>query len=202
MSLPKSRPVIRNLIILSTLAILLTIVVVKIAYVNSSAPNIPRVEHSVGDEIDGDNLSLSVTKFKVYDVNHIEKIAPGYTSLFRDSDNPNNPKLIVVDVKVTNRNTERLLFDISSISLQSGAWSNGVSLMLLDSLNEESAKELRAFDGNTSKTIQLPFELVGTQFKNSTDWELVPQRDYDLVLSVYPAYHFVHLGSPKDWRAL
>ncbi len=203
MSRLKSHFTVRSLIVLSTLIILLAVVSVRIIYVNYTAPSIPCIEHSIGDKIDGGSFSLSVVGFKVYDGNYVEQIAPGYTSYFGDQDDAdsggtNNFKLIVVDVEVTNGSTEKLRLELTSLMLQSDAWKNGISLTLLESFNEESPKELGTFESNSSKIISLPYELLSVQFKNSADWDVVVQRDYDLVLSVYPSYHLIHLGSPEE----
>lgn len=90
-------------------------------------------------------------------------------------------ELLMVELTIHNPTEEEQYFGVPN-SLESGAWSNGISVPMYDYLNPETDEPL---DSGETITVKMPFRLSYIQFTPSR-WKTVRDRQYDLLLSLYP----------------
>ena len=79
----------------------------------------------------------------------------------------------------------------ANIVAQSKAWSNGCDFDLYSQLNNMNSIYV-TLAANEEKDIKLPYLMYDFQFKEG-EWETVNERDFSLVLSVYPIKNIVRL---------
>lgn len=90
-------------------------------------------------------------------------------------------ELLMVELTIHNPTEEEQYFGIPN-SLESGCWSNGLDALMYDYLNPEASEALGS--GETI-TVKMPFSMTYRQFTPSR-WKTVRDRQYDLLLSLYP----------------
>lgn len=90
-------------------------------------------------------------------------------------------ELLMVELTIHNPTEEEQYFGVPD-SLESGCWSNGLSVPMYDYLNPEADEPL---DSRETITVKMPFRLSYVQFTPSR-WKTVRDRQYDLLLSLYP----------------
>lgn len=107
----------------------------------------------------------------------IEELEEGFT-----------PKMIVLDVTVTNTAETEQTMDFTPFILESGAWKNAVHMMAFLRLNDgaKTAPTMTPIlQPGESLTLRLPFLMMPSQF-SERKWDAVEERSYELVLSLYP----------------
>lgn len=98
------------------------------------------------------------------------------------------PKIIVLDVTITNKADTEHTLDLTPFVLQSGAWKNGIHMLAFLRLNDTSANQATlnpSLKPGESRSLRLPFSMLSSNFAPQK-WDSVEQREYSLVLSLYP----------------
>lgn len=90
-------------------------------------------------------------------------------------------ELLMIEMTIHNPTDEEKEFGVPT-NLESKAWCNGLDVPMYVYLNPETNESLASGE---SITVKMPFTMLYLQFKPS-QWESVRDREYQLLLSLYP----------------
>lgn len=184
--------------------ILLIAYVIRLFIVNEGFRGLPKVEFNSGQTAtyastngglpiaEGD-VEVKVNSFKGFSAEEAE-------NLYGDDDpdeaarleNGGNGELLAVSVSVRNTSTTDKRVLVGSYMLTSGAWENGIDIDFSPALNAGSAKTNLALAPGQEQQVVLPYYAFDYQF--SSAFNMLDQRDFNLVLSVQPKLYSIQLG--------
>lgn len=99
-------------------------------------------------------------------------------------------KYLVTTLHVKNISDEPQRFPVYELTFQSGAFFNGGMYQFLESLN--GWVDVPEQQPDEELTIKLPLNIPKTRFRDS-QWETVTQRQYEIVLRLYPEKYVLKL---------
>ncbi len=103
-------------------------------------------------------------------------------------------RCIVLDFSVTNTSDSPQSIELGVFQLQSGTWNNGVNFIAYRDINSDvndGSLNLQIEPGETYQ-VKLPFSMIDDSFFPD-DWNRVEERQYELVLSLYPVKRVIRL---------
>jgi hypothetical protein len=104
-------------------------------------------------------------------------------------------KWVIVELEVCNATDGDIKASLVNLHAQTGAWTNGVDMLLFADMNEGSGTILSLGLGE-EKQLWVPFLLSKGQFGYRDDWYRIDEKEYELVLATYPDKVYISLGKP------
>lgn len=188
------------IVVFSVLLVVLFFALSALRYstLNKMYPDVEIVEHSIGEEIKGGEIYITVESSELWDGEQTRQIIPDYTIEAYNNDGtiPEDDQIrnLIVHLKVENKSDSQKSVSFVNFTPESNAWKNGLSLELYTQLNPGVGSPLEfKIEANSKSDIILPYTMIYSQFKEK-DWEHIEQRDFKLVLSQYPIKHVINLG--------
>lgn len=181
-------------IILAALVLILAVAyVIRVVQVNLRYPAAEQVRVRMPDSVSYDGITYEVVGFRFMTE---EELNTYHAQTIDPSPVANNGKklykCVLVDMKATNTTQEEKLARFTFFSLQSGIWRNAIDLQTLWNYDEDGRLARNLAPGE-SVTQPLPYSFAWGQFKSDKLWEGVEDRDYELVLTLYPVKRVIEI---------
>lgn len=171
---------------------------VRIYDLNQQYPDPHIITHSLGEEIQGNVTSIAILKSELLDGDEIKTLDPNYECFTKDEKgnilSPQDERFLLVHMKLINYTDDERSMDIRHIVAESDTWANGIAQDIFIDLNSGKGKptEIRLAPKQEMEII-VPFYLCSVQFKPD-DWQKIDNRQFDLVLTLYPEKNIVPLN--------
>lgn len=177
-------------IIISALQIVFVVMCFRYYAINTAFPNPVIKSCSIGQIANVNGYSVQVLSKKMYTKSELnptlqDMIPTNFPELQDDF------RICVVEVKFQNLNEVEAPLEVFRFMLQSGAWANGIDHEIFDIFNPEGKLNM-VCKPNEEKTLLLTYSVIKKNF-HEQDWVNIDQRNFDLVLSVYPEKGLIHL---------
>ena len=159
----------------------------RIAVLNQKYPP-PKVErYRVGETAHYNGMDIDIQESYFLSEQDIDKYFSKFTSQGYQA------KCLAVQARFSNNGTENVMLDLSQFRLVSGGWSNGINFNVHQQYNNPEAVYLmlELAPGEEYTTI-LTYSMLDSHFEPG-DWESVEDRQYTLVLSLYPIKRVIEL---------
>ncbi len=174
-------------------AVFLIGVTIGIVLINQKYPPPTIEEHQIGEAFSyayTPALEITVTDSHFVEEEERQKM------LQQERDDLNDPTLdkqyFEVFLTVTNTGSETVQPELYTCVLQSGAWINGTaSFSVYENGEETGSLEL---EPGQKKELKLMYDISSIQF-TSSQWEDVKNREYRLMLNLYPIEQSVLLDN-------
>lgn len=187
-------------VVFCVLAVVLLLGLSAFRYValNKMYPDVKTTEHSIGEEIKGGEIYITVESSELLDGKQTKRVIPDYTieAYNNDGTAPTDDQIrnLIVHLRVENKSDYQKSVSFVNFTPESNAWKNGLNLELYTQLNPDAGSPLEfKIEANSEADVILPYTMIYSQFKKK-DWKHIEQRDFKLVLSQYPIKHYVNLG--------
>lgn len=145
--------------------------------------------------LDQNELSIRATSFRIISQREERSLAGSYVDPVLESGGAAESKLAIVEIAMANIGDRALDVPVTTLHLQSGAWSNGVDNTLFHLLNN-TADTVCKIDRGTQARVLLPFHLYDTQFNNMRAWQMADERPFELIVTLMPGKAAIQLDSP------
>lgn len=155
-----------------------------VIYVNQKYPKAELEEKQLGETLIMDGIEITATNVEFMNQESFSEIYAYEKETFKEAE------CIMVTVTIKNTSEERQRITLDSFALTSGAWTNSVGadkyMAVNEKFNSEQYKSGPIYiEAGCERKIILPFLLVKDNFTKK-QWEHVKERNYELVLSLYP----------------
>jgi hypothetical protein len=168
----------------------------RVSSLAAAFPDPVLVEHRLGEEVVGGEIGIRATDAAILDRSKVLALAPGYSpAVLGAGGEPlgaDDERVCLVTLVVTNNGEKAQVVPLQNFRAQSLYWQNGINMPLYGLLNESPGLRL-SLEAGQSVTVRLPFSAYSVSFMTDSEWASFAQRPFDLVLSIYPARHVVHL---------
>lgn len=194
MEINKKVSLIFVILLISIVAILSAI---RIYEINKKYPNPEMISYDIGEEIDGGDVSINVTKTELLNGEQIKEIVPNYTEQVKDKNGKNikeNQALyLLVHMKLINNSDKEQSMQVAKFVAESKAWSNGIHGELFQKLNNKHKSPVNIkIDSKSEQEIIIPYVMYNFQFSDKS-WKNIKNRQFELVLARYPYKHIIIL---------
>ena len=114
------------------------------------------------------------------------------TSYDKDIESVAEAKCLVPEIQIKNTGSQVQKVNLASFSAQSGAWRNGIDMKAFQVMNEDKENLSSTVLPGQTVTMKLPYPMSSVQLGRQS-WGTVKQRDFQLVLSLYPVKRTIKL---------
>ncbi len=166
-------------LLLGVCLILLFVIGFRILAINQKYPNTVEQYYLLGDTVLYNNFELTVVDSYFLDNESVNKLFKEEIRILGEHE------CVVVDLKITNRNSKEKTLDVYSFILETGAAKNGVNLNAFYELNVDNATLSPSINTNETISLKLPFHFTEKSFTKNK-WENFKNRDFSLTLNLYP----------------
>ena len=128
----------------------------------------------------------------------MKKLVPEYVDPSIEDGTSDDMKALLVGVEITNISSEIQRVHARDFTAQSGAWANGLYAPLYMALNDDASTIIALEPGEEIRRTFV-YLMYDMQFC-SNDWKRVGEREFDLVLALYPDKYLVNLGIPLAYE--
>ncbi len=169
-----------NIILLIGILIFTTLFIIRFRYINNKYPQPITEEYNLNEIVNCGGCEIVVQECQWLSDKEIRDLDIG-----KDNLSDEETKAILVKVKVKNtsneeKNIEAYLFEAESLD-----WHNGLNLGIATAINGENSSLNLNLAPNEEVTRILAYSMVSPQY-NSDEWAHVKEREFKLVMSLYP----------------
>lgn len=148
----------------------------------------PEIQEVTMDEIvELEDYNVQLLSWDWEDSKILKEIVPDYSSIKNEdgSDYPEDKqKVAMVTLQITKTSDLDDPFDMTNVTLESGAWGNQWDAILYDEINGQGSLYLHMKKGET-REITIPLILYDFEFKG-LGWDSIEERKFYVVFRNYP----------------
>ena len=158
----------------------------QIYRVNTKYPNPEIIIYQEEEPIRGGDVTITVMESSLAPAKEVTRDFEGYVNVVSEVRqlSKDQEKILLVELRAENTSLENQTVNLTQFVAQSGVWSNGWDLELYFLLNNTGRIEVE-LEPLSNKTVYLGYCLYDFQFSGK-EWTRVENRDFNLVMTVYP----------------
>ncbi len=179
----------KKILWLLVLSVLTAAYFLRFFYINHLYPETVTREYQMNQSVPYNGVEIQVVSCRLLEGSDWRQIETAY---HKDIDEGVETKCLVPEIQIKNTSSQAKEIRVSSFSAQSGAWRNGINLETLAAMNAEKENRSSTIMPGQTVTMKLPYVMSSSQF-GQQNWSTVRQRDFQLVLSLYPVKQTVKL---------
>ncbi|WP_080801321.1 hypothetical protein [Arabiibacter massiliensis] len=179
----------------------------RIAQVNAAYPEQHSRAFSIGEEatyagqdssggqVEYGSILVRAEGSSLVDYEGLKALVPDHIDSFIEDGTFRDMRALFVEIEMRNASSEVKKVYVRDFSPQSGAWTNGLYAPLYMTLNDDPSTIIELEPGEKASRT-LVYLMYDGQFSGG-GWERVSEREFELVLALYPDKYLIELGVPS-----
>lgn len=164
--------------------------IVRYNSLNNKYPPATTVQYQINEPVKYSNFEITMTGYKMMDKAELQELGSIYDNIKYDN---KDIKSIVTTIKISNTSNKSEVLEVYPFTLESVGFSNGINFELFLALNGENKTLNPQLKAGDEVELHLPFTLIEKQFTKLA-WTNIPDRQFELVLSLYPEKKSIIIG--------
>ncbi|MBE6728608.1 MAG: hypothetical protein E7568_00050 [Ruminococcaceae bacterium] len=176
----------KKFILISVSTVLLILIVFRVVIINQKYPDVIEQSYTTREKVPYKTFELTVLDYYLLDKETLNTLFNEEIRVLGEY------QCMIVDLHIKNIDAKEQVLNVYTFILETGAAKNGINLNAFYALNGEKATLSPQISANETIVLKLPFHFTEKNFTKSK-WIEFSQRDFSLVLNLYPKKLIINL---------